>query len=90
MVKRPFQALLLALAALAIFWTSESFVEPQRPGVERLTRGLTCRRGVAQIHPDRYARDSPEYEPRQTVGHMTSRQRKRLNRRSSCPTALAS
>lgn len=24
--------------------------------------GLTCRRGIAQIHPDRYRRDSPEYE----------------------------
>ena len=32
--------------------------------------GLTCRRGIAQIAPDRYARDGPEYEPwsSKTVG----------------------
>ena len=70
MVRRPFQAILVALVALlAALWSSVSFVEPlTRPAgsvvtAETLPRGLTCRRGVAQIHPDRYARDSPEYEP---------------------------
>ncbi|CAE7539538.1 rplM [Symbiodinium natans] len=66
----PLLALVGTLAAFC--WSQErGFVEgqgPHRPAgstavVESLPRGLTCRRGVSQIVPNRYGRDSPEYDP---------------------------
>eukprot|EP00435_Cladocopium_sp_Y103_P056513 s1024_g19.t1 len=71
MASRKFcQIILACVAVLALCWNwSEAFVHSlQRPAgsvvvAEKLPRGLTCRRGIAQIAPDRYARDSPEYEP---------------------------
>lgn len=64
------QIILACVVVLALCWNwSEAFVHSlQRPAgsvvvAEKLPRGLTCRRGIAQIAPDRYARDSPEYEP---------------------------
>lgn len=66
--RKSWQVALAFLAVLAAWNWSEAFVQsPPRPAgsviVEKLPRGLTCRRGLAQIIPDRYARNSPEYEP---------------------------
>lgn len=68
--KKSCQIVLACVAVLAVCWNwNQAFVEsPQHPAgkaviVEKLPRGLTCRRGIAQIAPDRYSRDGPEYEP---------------------------
>lgn len=67
----PLVALVGTLAAYCC-WSQESgFVGtqgPHRPAgstaiVDNLPRGLTCRRGISQITPNRYGRDSPEYDP---------------------------
>lgn len=60
-------------ACFLVGWGCRWFVVIQvgccRPVAKRLQEfdtpleGLTCRRGIAQIAPDRYGRDGPEFEP---------------------------
>ena len=72
-------------ACFPIGWGGRWFVVLQvgccRPVAKRLQEfdtpleGLTCRRGIAQIAPDRYGRDGPEFEPwsSKNIGRLKSR-----------------